>query len=104
MSYRPDDACTEYNRLLVVAEQLLDAIGARDPDVVRALLESAVASSVPREVREEALTIVALPAASYRAPMQLLQFHHRLTQLLRDSDAGGVLAQMEIPFGVGMGR
>lgn len=104
MSYRAGDACSEYSRLLVVAEQLLDAISARDDGVVRALLESAVASSIPREVREEALTIVALPAASYRAPMQLLRLHHRLTHLLRDSDAEAALAQMEIPFGMGFGR
>lgn len=99
MSFRPDDACSEYGRLMVIAERLHDALASRDAALVRALLDSAAASSIPREVREEALTIVALPAGSYRAPMQLLQFHRRLTELSRDTDVDAVLAQMEIPFG-----
>ena len=99
MSFRPDDDCTTHGRLLVIAERLHDAIVSRDEAMVHALLDMASASSLPREVREEALVMVALPAASLRAPMQLLQFHHRMTQLMRDDAADDARAQLEMPFG-----
>lgn len=99
MSFRPDDDCTVHGRLLVVAERLHDAIMSRDESMVRALLDMASASSLPREVREEALVIVALPATSLRAPIQLLQFHHRMTQLMRDDSVDEALPQLEIPLG-----
>jgi hypothetical protein len=98
MSFRPDDDCTAHGRLLVIAERLHDAIMARDAGMVQALLEMASASSLPREVREEALVIVALPATSLRAPMQLLQFRHRLTQLLQDDGVDERLPQLEMRF------
>ena len=114
-------------RLLGVVERLYDAVVGRDAAIVRALIDSAMATSIPREVREEALAITALPAGSARVPMALLRFHHRITQLAgaqerledgfpreRDVDAGegrgesvDVVAdaapepdpaQMEIPF------
>ena len=89
MSFRPADPHGATIRLLVIAERLYDAIAAREADVVHALLESAAASSLPRQVREEALAIVALPAASHRVPMALLRYHHRLTELARaDQDPG----------------
>lgn len=98
MSYRPDDECSEYGRLLVVTERLYDAIMARDAGMVRALIDTSIASSIPREVREEALAVLTLPASSYRAPMRLLQFQHRLTELLRDADVEAAMGQMEIPW------
>ena len=99
MSYRPDDACSEYGRLIVIAERLYDAVMARETDLVHALLDMGAAASLPREVREEALTILALPPASYRVPMQLLQFRHRITELSRDSTVATGAGQMEFPWG-----
>lgn len=98
MSFRPDDDCTALGQLLVIAERLHDAIMAREAAVVRALLETRSAASLPREVREEALGIVALPAESLRAPIQLLQFHHRMTQLMRDRDVEDPRPQLEMRF------
>lgn len=98
MSFRPDDDCTTNGRLLVIVERLHDAITSRDEATVRALLDMASASSVPRDVREEALVLVGLPTTSLRAPMQLLQFHHRLTQLMRDDAADDALPQLEMQF------
>lgn len=98
MSFRPDDDCTAHGQLLVIAERLHDAIMARDERMVQALLETRSASSLPREVREEALVIAALPPASLRAPMQLLQFHHRMTELMRDRDVEEPRAQLEMRF------
>ena len=97
MSFRPEDALSEYARLIVIAEKLHDAVVQRDAALVRALLDIPAASSIPREVREEALTLMALPAASFRAPMQLLQFHHRLIELSRETEHQE-RAQLELPF------
>lgn len=98
MSFRPDDDCTTHGRLLVIAERLHDAIMARDEAMVEALLGMASASSLPRELREEALVIVRLPATSLRAPIQLLQFHHRMSQLMRDGAVDERQPQLEMPF------
>lgn len=103
MSYRPRDPHEDTTRLLALAERLYDAIMARDVDRVYALLAASAATSVPREVREEALEIVALAPGSYRVPMTLLRYHHRLGQLARGDALGDAApapdpAQMEIPF------
>lgn len=89
MSYRPPDQHGATIRLLVIAERLYDAVAARDAEFVRALLDSTAATSLPRQVREEALAIAALPAESHRVPMALLRFHHRLTELARSEDDAG---------------
>lgn len=86
MSFRPSDPGARYARLIVLTERLHDAIAARDETLVRAILDAPSASSLPRGVREEALAILALPPTSYRVPMQLLQFHHRITELARTED------------------
>lgn len=104
MSFRPSDQHGATIRLLVIAERLYDAIASRDVDLVQALLDSGAASSLPRQVREEALAVVALPAASRRVPMALLRYHHRLTELARsDHDPGEAFraldAEVEIDVG-----
>ena len=99
MSYRPDDACSEYGRLIVIAERLYDAVMAREAELVHALLDMGAATSLPREVREEALAVLALPPTSYRVPMQLLQFRQRLTELSRDSTVATGAGQIEFPWG-----
>lgn len=104
MSYRPRDPHEDTARLLSLAERLYDAIMARDVERVYALLAASAATSVPREVREEALAVVAMPARSYRVPMTLLRYHYRLSQLTRgepmaDDAPPPDPAQMEIPFG-----
>lgn len=126
MSEHGHDERRDAERLLAAVERLYDAVVSRDAAVVHALIDSAMATSIPREVREEALAITALPAGSARVPMALLRHHHRLTQLAgpdarraafggeRDADAsagrphavdlasdaapGPDPAQMEIPF------
>jgi hypothetical protein len=67
--------------LIAYLDALYRAAMARDVEDLAALLLEPIASHVPREVREEALAIVALPDASLRAPIQLLQFRQRTLQL-----------------------
>ena len=61
--------------------RLYEAIRARNELRVHALLREPESLWIPREVREEAIVMVRLPAASMRAPMQLLMFLHRMEQL-----------------------
>lgn len=81
MNEHPHDERRDAARLRAAVERLYDAVVSRDAAVVHALIDSAMATSIPREVREEALAITALPAGSARVPMALLRYHHRLTQL-----------------------
>jgi hypothetical protein len=67
--------------LLGYLDQLYRAAIGRDAPRVRELLEHALASQLPGEVRAEALSIVAAPASSLRAPIRMLQFRQRIVQL-----------------------
>jgi hypothetical protein len=70
--------------LLGYLDQLYRAALARDGRRVRELLDHALASQLPGEVRAEALSIVAAPASSLRAPIRMLQFRQRIVQLDMD--------------------
>lgn len=102
MSYRAHDPQEDTVRLLALTERLYDAVMARDEERVFALLAASAATSVPREVREEALATVGLPAESFRVPMTLLRYHHRLGQLAGGDTCADAPppdpAQIEIPF------
>ena len=67
--------------LIAYLDALYRATMARDEKDLATLLLEPLASHVPRGAREEALAIVSLPAASLRAPIQLLQFRQRMLQL-----------------------
>lgn len=85
------------NILLGYLDQLYRAAVERDPRRVRVLLEHALASQLPGEVRAEALSIVGAPASSLRAPIRMLQFRQRIIQLeqaVPDEDD----PQLEIQF------
>ena len=71
------------------------AVLARDALRLTSLLRKRTASHLPREVREELLMLSRAPRESYRAPVQLLRFRHRMRQLA----AGGerlLTAQTEL--------
>lgn len=71
------------------------ALMTRDALRLTSLLRKRTSSHLPREVREELLMLSRAPRDSYRAPVQLLRFHHRMQQLA----AGGermLTAQTEL--------
>lgn len=70
--------------LLGYLDQLYRAVNTRDRARVNELLEHALATQLPGEVRAEALSIVAAPASSLRAPIRMLQFRQRMVQLDQD--------------------
>jgi hypothetical protein len=82
---------------LAYLEEIENAVLARQALRITALLRKRTATHLPREVREELLTLSRAPRESLRAPVRFLQFQHRMTQLAR---AGEKLptAQHELPF------
>jgi hypothetical protein len=75
--------------LLEYLETLFDAVRLRDISRVRTLLDDARASLVPVGVRHEALLVASEPAESFRAPVELLRFHHMMRQQLESHVAAG---------------
>ena len=75
---------TVSNILLGFLDQLYRAALGRDQARVRELLEHALATQLPGEVRAEALAVVAAPRSSLRAPIRMLQFRQRIIQLDQD--------------------
>src|SRR5262249_30007083 len=82
---------------LAYLEEIEGAVLARQALRITALLRKRTATHLPREVREELLTLSRAPRESLRAPVRFLQFQHRMAQLAL---AGEKLptAQHELPF------
>jgi hypothetical protein len=82
---------------LAYLEEIENAVLARQALRITALLRKRTATHLPREVREELLTLSRAPRESLRAPVRFLQFQHRMMQLAL---AGEPLptAQHELPF------
>jgi hypothetical protein len=80
---------------LAYLDEIEHALLARDALRLTSLLRKRTASHLPRAVREELLMLSRAPRESYRAPVQLLRFRHRMQQLA----AGGerlLTAQTEL--------
>lgn len=67
--------------LLVYVDRLYEAVAARDAASVTRMLRLQMATQLPRDVREDVLATTRAPRDSFRAPMRLLQFRHRMMQL-----------------------
>lgn len=89
--------------LLRFVDRLYEAIAERDAATVARLLRTRIAMQLPREVREDALATARAPRDSFRAPMQLLQFRHRMAQLGREGGAA-IVAQLELELRPQPGR
>lgn len=72
------------------AERMLQALSARDQAAIRSLLEHQAARTLPREVHEEALLFLRLPAPSMRAPMHTILHARRLRELLGELSGGAL--------------
>jgi hypothetical protein len=73
--------------ILSYLAELYEAIRTRNELRVHALLRAPEARGIPVAVREEAIAMVRLPAASLRAPMQLFMHLHRMEQLESGAEA-----------------
>ncbi len=69
-------------RVLDLLDALIVAMERRDPQAVWDVLDEEEAVRwLPDAVRQEALVIARLPAASLRAPMRTYRFYHQIQQL-----------------------
>jgi hypothetical protein len=72
--------------ILSYLAELYEAIRTRNELRVHALLRAPESRRIPPVVREEAIAMARQPAASLRAPMQLLMYLHRMEQLASDAN------------------
>lgn len=79
-------------------DALADAIAARDLAYVWAIVNGPGSTALPQRVREEALSLAALPPDSLRAPIALWAFRHQTCQLLVDESHVEDPGQLELPL------
>lgn len=84
--------------MLRLLDALANAIAARDLAQVWAVVNGPGSTALPQRVREEALSLAALPPGSLRAPIALWEFRHQTCQLLRDETQVEDLGQLELPL------
>ena len=84
--------------MLEYLDRLCAALVARDDAEVRRLLQHALVSKLPRDVIDEALSIIALPRHSLRAPMKALWFRYTTERLLRFDASFASDTQLDLPF------
>ena len=82
---------------LAYLEEIESAVIAREALRITALLRKRTATHLPREVREELLSLSRAPRESLRAPVRFLQFQHRMTQVALAGE-GLPTAQTELPL------
>jgi hypothetical protein len=68
--------------VLAFLDSLCAALLARNGDEIRRLLRHPLARALPREVREEALTIARAGTRGFMAPIQTLRLYHQTAHLL----------------------
>ena len=86
------DALAKFLRYL---GELEEALSRREPLRITALLRKRTATHLPREVREELLSLSRVSRDSLRAPVQFLRFQYRMTHLARGGE-GLPSAQTEL--------
>jgi len=70
---------------LALLDALAAAVCGRDLPAVRRLINGPGSTTLPREVREEALAVAGAPCTSWRAPVALWRCCHQATQLLHST-------------------
>lgn len=84
--------------MLRLLDALADATVARDLAHVWAIVNGPGSTALPQRVREEALSLAALPPDSLRAPIALWEFRHQTCQLLLNESHVERQGQLELPL------
>lgn len=100
--------------MLAYLESLCAALVARDTAGIQRLLRHPLANALPREVRDEALTIARGGTRAFVAPIHALRLYHQTAHLLgvtedpaarsRRTETAEPTDQIEIPFEAVAGR
>jgi hypothetical protein len=76
----PDAARVELAVLVAYLDEVVNAIDRRDRRSIPMLLDDAMATHLPRGVREELAMFSAQPDGGFRAPIRFLRFRFRMMQ------------------------
>lgn len=88
--------------LIAYLDEIVSAIDRRERGTIPLLLDDALASHLPREVREELAMFAAQRAGGFRAPIRFLRFRFRMLQLAA-ADEPFDDPQLELDLGRGAG-
>jgi hypothetical protein len=97
----PQASRVELAVLIAYLDEIVRAVDARDRAAISPLLEDALATHLPREVREE-LSMFAAQRGGFRAPIRFLRFRFRMLQLSA-ADEPFDDPQLELELGRGAG-
>lgn len=98
----PDASRVELAVLTAYLDEIVSAVDRRARDEIPALLADAMATHLPREVREELAMFARKPLAGFRAPIRFLRFRFRMFQLA-SAEEPLEEPQLELDLGRGAG-
>ena len=97
-----DASKVELAVLIAYLDEIVSAVDRRDRAGIPALLADALATHLPREVREELSMFAGQPASAFRAPIRFLRFRFRMLQLAAGEEPLEE-PQLELDLGRGAG-
>ena len=98
----PDASQVELAILLAYLDEIVSAVDRRDRASIPPLLADAMATHLPRDVREELAMFAARPSGGFRAPIRFLRFRFRMLQLAAGEEPFED-PQLELDLGRGAG-
>jgi hypothetical protein len=97
----PEASRVELAVLIAYLDEIVRAVDSRDRRSIPMLLDDALATHLPREVREE-LAMFAAQRGGFRAPIRFLRFRFRMLQLAASNEPFDD-PQFELDLGRGAG-
>lgn len=98
----PEASRVELAVLTAYLDEIVSAVDRRDRETIPLLLDDAMATHLPRDVREELSMFAAKPAGGFRAPIRFLRFRFRMLQLAAGDEQLDD-PQLELDLGRGAG-
>ena len=98
----PDASRVELAVLIAFLDEIVSAVDRRARAEIPELLADAMATHLPREVREELAMFGAKPSSGFRAPIRFLRFRFRMLQLAAGEEQLEA-PQLELDLGRGAG-
>ena len=98
----PQASRVELAVLIAYLDEIVSAIDRRERRAIQPLLDDALSTHLPREVREELAMFAAQRDGGFRAPIRFLRFRFRMLQLAA-ADEPFDDPQLELDLGRGAG-
>lgn len=98
----PEAARVELAVLIAYLDEIVSAVDRRERAEIPAVLADAMATHLPREVREELAMFAAQSSGGFRAPIRFLRFRFRMLQLAAGEEPFED-PQLELDLGRGAG-